>query len=81
MAASGGEGANQGRPAPHKGEIRGDLPRHDQTGMSYWIQDAVQYQDDQGTLLFGTGSPRTQNDAMDAAQVRSADPTCARRPA
>jgi hypothetical protein len=73
MAASGGEGANQGRPSPHKGEIRADLPRHDQTGMSYWIQDVVQYQDTEGTLLFGSGLTAQENAAMDAAQIRSAD--------
>jgi hypothetical protein len=73
MAASGGKGANQGRPSPHKGEIRPDLPRHDQTGMSYWIQDAVQYQDTNGTLLFAGGLTAEENEAMDQAQLRSAD--------
>jgi len=71
MAASGGDGATQGRPSPHKGEIRPDLPRHDQTGMSYWIQDAVIYQDNQGILVFGGGLTASEIDAMNAAKLRS----------
>jgi len=58
MMATGGDGANQGRGNPGdpwRGKIRPDLPTHDLTGMSYWQHDLVQWQDQQGTLLFGGG--------------------------
>ena len=77
MRAAGGDGANQGRgnkwdnSDPWDRDIRPDLPSHDQTGMSYWIQKAVQWQDQQGTLRFGTGLTSSQIDAMDAAMLRS----------
>jgi hypothetical protein len=77
MSAAGGDGANQGRgnkwdnSDPWDRDIRPDLPSHDQTGMSYWIQKAVQWQDQQGTLRFGTGLTSSQIDAMDAAMLRS----------
>ena len=35
--------------------IRTDLPQHDQTGAGHWIADAVIYQDNKGTLVFGGG--------------------------
>jgi hypothetical protein len=80
MPAAGGDGANQGRGNkwdknndPWSGDIRPDLPAHDQTGMSYWIQKAVQWQDQQGTLRFGTGLTAAQIAAMDAAMERSAN--------
>jgi hypothetical protein len=78
MAAAGGDGANQGRgnkwdnSDPWGRDIRPDLPSHDQTGMSYWIQKAVQWQDQQGTLRFGTGLSADQITSMDAAMERSA---------
>ncbi len=78
MAAAGGDGANQGRgnkwdnSDPWDRDIRPDLPSHDQTGMSYWIQKAIQWQDQQGTLRFGTGLSAGQIAAMDAAMQRSA---------
>jgi hypothetical protein len=80
MAAAGGDGANQGRGNkwdknndPWSGDIRPDLPSHDQTGMSYWVQKTVQWQDQQGTLLFGTGLTADQITSMDAAMERSAN--------
>ncbi len=77
MSAAGGDGANQGRgnkwdnSDPWDRDIRPDLPAHDQTGMSYWIHKAVQWQDQQGTLRFGTGLSAGEIDAMDAAKLRS----------
>jgi hypothetical protein len=77
MSAAGGDGAGQGRgnkwdrSDPWDRDIRPDLPSHDQTGMSYWIHKAVQWQDQQGTLRFGTGLTAAQIDAMDAAKLRS----------
>jgi hypothetical protein len=77
MPAAGGDGANQGRgnkwdnSDPWDRDIRPDLPSHDQTGMSYWVQKAVQWQDQQGTLRFGTGLTAGQIEAMDAAMLRS----------
>jgi hypothetical protein len=79
MAATGGDGANQGRgnkwdnSDPWDNDIRPDLPRHDQTGMSYWIQRAIIYQDQRvpTTLLFGGGLSASEIDAMEAAMLRS----------
>jgi len=79
MSAAGGKGANQGRgnkwdnSDPWGRDIRPDLPAHDQTGMSYWIQKVVQWQDQQGTLRFGTGLTADQINSMDAAMQRSAN--------
>ncbi|MBI4161205.1 MAG: hypothetical protein HY509_02020, partial [Acidobacteria bacterium] len=64
MAASGGKAAQQG-------EYRTDLPRHDQTGGSYWIQDAIQYQDMNGTLRFGAGLTSAQIAALAAGRTRA----------
>jgi hypothetical protein len=77
MSAAGGDGANQGRgnkwdnSDPWDRDIRPDLPSHDQTGMSYWIHQAVKWQDQQGTLRFGTGLSADQIAAMDAAKLRA----------
>ena len=79
MSAAGGDGANQGRgnkwdhSDPWGKDLRPDLPAHDQTGMSYWIQKVVQWQDQQGTLRFGTGLSADQVTSMDAAMQRSAN--------
>jgi hypothetical protein len=73
MYATGGDGAQQGRGDPYKGKIRPDLPAHDQTGFSYWVQDVVQYQDANGILVFGGGLTSTQISEMDAAQLRAQD--------
>ena len=54
-----------------QGDVRGDLPAHDQTGGSYWIAEAIQWQDAHGTLLFGTGLDQPTIDAMTAAQARA----------
>ena len=66
MSSAFGKGANQG-------DDRSDLPTHDQTGGSYWVSDAVQWQDANGTLLFGTGLSSTEIDNMNAAKTRAAD--------
>jgi hypothetical protein len=79
MYAAGGKGAQQGRgnkfdnSDPWDRDIRPDLPSHDQTGMSYWIHKAVQWQDDHGTLRFGTGLTSGEIAAMDAAKLRAED--------
>ncbi len=52
---------------------RTDLPRHDQTGSGYWMPDVIQYMDTKGTLLLGGGLDTTQNDALDAGQLRAQD--------
>ncbi len=66
MSASTGVGCNK-----NNMPIRTDLPRHDQTGSGYWIPDAIQYQDLNGTLRFGTGLTQKQHDALDAGQLRA----------
>jgi hypothetical protein len=77
MPAAGGKGAQQGRgnkfdnSDPWDRDMRPDLPAHDQTGMSYWIPKVVQWQDQQGTLRFGTGLTSGQISAMDAAMLRA----------
>jgi len=64
MSAAFGKGANQG-------DDRTDLPTHDQTGGSYWVADAVQWQDNNGTLRFGTGLSSAEIDNMNAAKGRA----------
>ncbi|MBN2383789.1 hypothetical protein JXQ70_13015 [bacterium] len=64
MPASVSYGAKQG-------PLRYDNPQHDQTGGSYWIQQAIQYQDDLGTLRFGIGLSSAQTISMNDALVRS----------
>ncbi len=66
MAASTGIGCNKsGVPT------RTDLPMHDQTGAGHWMPDAVIWQNDQGTLRFGTGITATQRAALLAGQTRA----------
>ena len=66
MSAATGEGCNKnGTP------IRTDLGRHDLTGGSYWIQDAINYQDANGTLRFGGGLDQDTRDAMADGQLRA----------
>jgi hypothetical protein len=66
MSASTGKGCNKnGVPT------RQDLPRHDQTGGSYWAPDLVQYQDTKGTLRLGGGLNQIQRDALNAAKMRA----------
>jgi hypothetical protein len=60
-----GQGAGQG-------EFRTDLGMHDQTGGSYWIQDAIRWQDTGGTLRFGTGLTAAQNTALTEGRDRAA---------
>jgi len=64
MSGSLGKGGKQG-------PIRGDLPAHDQTGGSYWVADAIQYQDAQGTLVFGSGLSSTQIAQLNAGKLRA----------
>jgi hypothetical protein len=70
MAASIGKGASNAK-LGGADLIRPDLPRHDQTGGSYWIQDAIKWQDDQGTLVFGGGIGTAHRDEMTHAQGRA----------
>jgi hypothetical protein len=51
--------------------VRTDLPMHDQTGAGHWMPDAVIWQNDQGTLRFGTGITATQRAALLAGQTRA----------
>jgi len=64
MSSAFGKGANQG-------DDRSDLPTHDQTGGSYWVADAVQWQDANGTLRFGTGLTSDEINNMNAAKTRA----------
>ena len=41
--------------------------------MSYWIQDAVVWQDDNDTLVFGGPVSSGERDALDAGQLRAGD--------
>jgi hypothetical protein len=50
---------------------RTDLPLHDMTGGNYWMPDAIQYQDSQGTLRLGGGLTSTQIDALNAGKSRA----------
>ena len=66
MSASTGKGCNKnGVPT------RQDLPRHDQTGGSYWAPDMVKYQDSKGQLRLGGGLTQVQRDALDAGKLRA----------
>jgi hypothetical protein len=68
MSASTGVGCNKtGVPT------RQDLPRHDQTGASHWVSDAIKYMDTKGTLRLGGGLTQTQKDALDAGKIRAQD--------
>jgi hypothetical protein len=61
-----GQGANKaGVP------VRTDLPLHDMTGGNYWMPDAIQYQDSQGTLRLGSGLNTVQIDALNAGKDRA----------
>lgn len=51
--------------------VRDDLPLHDMTGGNYWIADAIQWQDQQGTLRLGGGLTALQNAALDDGQIRA----------
>lgn len=50
---------------------RTDLPLHDMTGGNYWMPDAIQYQNSQGTLRLGGGLNTTQIDALNAGKDRA----------
>ncbi len=68
MSASTGYGCNKsGTPQ------RRDLGRHDLTGGGYWMPDVVEYQDDNGTLLFGSGLSQDQKDALALGQTRAGE--------
>ena len=53
--------------------IRTDLGQHDLTGFGHWIADAIIYQDDKGTLVFGSGLDQDKRDAMLEAKQRAVD--------
>jgi len=53
--------------------IRTDLAQHDHMGGGYWMNDVIQYQDAQGTLVFGAGLSQMQKNSMDFAKQRGAD--------
>ena len=57
--------------AANQGDFRTDLPMHDLTGGSYWIQDAIQWQDSHGTLRFGTGLTAAQTTALAEGRQRA----------
>jgi hypothetical protein len=50
---------------------RTDQPMHDLTGGNYWMPDAIQYMDTNGTLLKAGGISADENDWMDAGAVRA----------
>jgi hypothetical protein len=66
MRAVSGYGANK-RGIP----LRTDLPLHDMTGGNYWMPDAIQYQDTQGTLRLGGGLSSLQMEALNAGKSRA----------
>ena len=41
------------------------------TGGNYWIPDAIQYQNTQGTLRLGGGLTQLQKDALNAGKNRA----------
>jgi hypothetical protein len=53
--------------------IRTDLPQHDQTGAGHWVADAVIYQNNKGTLVFGGGFDQNHADAMIEGKQRVVD--------
>jgi len=53
--------------------IRTDLPQHDQMGAGHWIADAVIYQDNKGTLVFGGGLSQNKKNAMADGKQRAVD--------
>jgi hypothetical protein len=71
MAAAPGQGASNAKVGGNP-LIRPDLPRHDQTGGSYWIQEAIRWQDEHDTLVFGGGLSWPMAE-MDAARQRAVD--------
>lgn len=52
---------------------RTDLPRHDHTGGAYWMPDAILWQNDHGTLRFGSGLTSTQSGALAAGKARAGE--------
>jgi len=66
MSAATGKGCNKNN-AP----VRTDLGRHDLTGGGYWMPDVINYQDAEGTLLFGGGLDQETRDAMTAGKERA----------
>jgi hypothetical protein len=51
--------------------IRQDLPLHDMTGGNYWVPDAIQYQEAQGTLRLGEGLSGEQIAALNDGKARA----------
>jgi hypothetical protein len=50
---------------------RSDQPMHDLTGGNYWMPDAIQYMDTNGTLLKAGGISADENGWMDAGAARA----------
>ncbi|HXH27836.1 MAG TPA: hypothetical protein VNL37_02260 [Candidatus Polarisedimenticolia bacterium] len=63
--------ASTGGKAAVNGPIRPDAPRHDQTGGSYWVQDAILHEEDNNTLVFGSGLSSDQRTWIVAGQARA----------
>lgn len=51
--------------------VRTDLPMHDTMASGYWMNDAIIYQDNRGTLRLGGGMDQAKRDAMIAAKGRA----------
>ncbi|MEJ2485227.1 MAG: hypothetical protein P8Y68_05785 [Anaerolineales bacterium] len=66
MRAITGVGCNK-KGAP----VRTDLPLHDLTGGTYWMPEAIQYQDAADTLRLGGGLTTTQVNALNAGKDRA----------
>ena len=51
--------------------VRGDLAVHDLTGGNYWVPEAIQYMDTQGTLVLGDGLTPDQVAQLNVGASRS----------
>ncbi len=68
MSASTGYGCDKGGTP-----LRRDLGRHDLTGGGYWMPDVILHQEDNGTLLFGSGLSQDRRDALAVGKTRAGD--------
>ena len=59
--------------AANQGDLRSDLPLHDQTGFSYWISEAIEWQDANSTLLFGGPIDSGLSTAFSQGKARAMD--------
>jgi hypothetical protein len=53
--------------------LRTDQPMHDLTGGNYWMPDAIQYMDGQGTLVKAGGLTSLETSGLDAGKQRAMD--------